>query len=57
MIERNGRLVAEARLQAISNLRQMLDEEREKLQTNPDLDPVRRTRALAEFMREDRRAI
>jgi hypothetical protein len=57
MIERNDRLDAETRLQAISAVRQMLSEEREKLRTNPDLDPLRRIRALAEFMREDRRAI
>jgi len=50
-------LDAETRLQAISAVRQMLSEEREKLRTNPDLDPVRRIRALAELMREDRRAI
>jgi hypothetical protein len=57
MIERNDHLAAEARLQAVSDVRQMLDEEGAKLRANPDLDPVRRTRALAEFMREDRRAI
>jgi hypothetical protein len=45
---------AESRLGA---RHRMLAEEREKLWANPDLDPVRRTRVLAEFVREDRRAI
>jgi hypothetical protein len=40
-----------------TDVRQMLNEEQEKLRTSPDLDPVRRIRALAELMREDRRAI
>ena len=40
-----------------TDVRQMLNEEQGKLRTIPDLDPVRRIRALAELMREDRRAI
>jgi hypothetical protein len=39
-----------------TDVRQMLNEEQGKLRTIPDLDPVRRIRALAELMK-DRRAI
>jgi hypothetical protein len=56
MLEQNRRLDVQTRWQAISAMQQMLHEEREKLRANPDLDPLRRTRALAELMREDRRA-
>jgi hypothetical protein len=57
MLEQNRRLDVQTRWQAISAMQQMLHEEREKLRANPDLDPLQRTRALAELMREDRRAI
>ena len=56
-IERDSRSAVDTRLQAIADVWQMLEEERKTLRANPDLDPVRRARALAEFMREARRAI
>jgi hypothetical protein len=55
-IERNGSLGAQTKCQAIAAMRRMLHEERENLRANPDVDPIRRIRVLAEFMREDRRA-